>query len=97
MVNRISVPAYAGPASAVAWSGLGQKFRSCCLRLEVEISNIVKACSRFEFLVWQRCNHWEIYGATSAMVGQNLPPPPGWNRVKASENLGGTCGYVPVW
>ena len=33
----------------------------------------------------QRCNHGEIFGATSAMVGQNLPPP-GWNRVKVSEN-----------
>ena len=33
---------------------------------------------------FQRCNHGEIFGATSAMVGQKLPP--GWNRVKASEN-----------
>ena len=42
----------------------------------------------------QRRNHGEIYGATSAMVGQNLPPP-GWNRVKASENLGVTA-VAPV-
>ena len=34
--------------------------------------------------------------ATSAMVGQNLPPPPpGWNRVKVSENLG-TTAVIPV-
>ena len=39
----------------------------------------------------QRCNSGEIFGATSAMLGQNLPPlPPGWNRVKISENLGAT-------
>ena len=42
----------------------------------------------------QRRNRGEIYGATSAMVGQNLPPP-GWNRVKASENLGATA-VAPV-
>ena len=22
--------------------------------------------------------------------------PPGWNRVKVSENLGGPCGYIPA-
>ena len=39
----------------------------------------------------QRCNHEEIFGATSAMVGQILPPPPpSWNRVKESGNLGAT-------
>ena len=42
----------------------------------------------------QRCNRGEIFGATSAMVGQNLPSP-GWNRVKASENLGATA-VAPV-
>ena len=26
----------------------------------------------------------------SAMLGYNLPPPPGYNRVKVSENLGAT-------
>ena len=25
----------------------------------------------------QRCNHGEIYGATTAILGQNLPPPLG--------------------
>ena len=30
------------------------------------------------------------FGATYAMLGQNLPPP-GWNRVKVSENLGATA------
>ena len=40
----------------------------------------------------QRCNHGEIFGATSAMVGQNLPP--GWNRVTISEHLGVTVVTV---
>ena len=31
----------------------------------------------------QRCNSGEIFGATSAMLGTNLPPPPlDWNRVQ---------------
>ena len=43
----------------------------------------------------QRCNHGEIFGATSVMVGQNLPPPPPvWNSVKLSENLGATAVAV---
>ena len=47
-----------------------------------------------QLLVLQRCNHGDIFGATSAMVGQNLPPL-GWNRVKVSENLGATA-VAPV-
>ena len=42
----------------------------------------------------QTCNHGEIFGATSAMVGQNLSPP-GWNRITVSENLGATA-VAPV-
>ena len=46
-------------------------------------------------LVPQRCNRGEIFGATSAMLAESVPP--GGNRVKVSENLGATeCGYVPV-
>ena len=30
---------------------------------------------------------WGKFGATSGMLGQNLPPPLGGNRVKVSENL----------
>ncbi len=35
----------------------------------------------------QRRNHSEYLGLTSAMVGRTCPPP-GWDRVKVSENLG---------
>ena len=37
-------------------------------------------------------NHRENLGATTPMVGKicTLPPPPSWNRVKVSENLGAT-------
>ena len=47
-----------------------------------------KKVARWKNLVCitQRCNHGGIFGATSAMLGQNLPPP-GWNRVMVSENL----------
>ena len=41
-VNRTSVPTKAGPASAVAYTGLSLKFGSCHPRLEDE-KNIVKA------------------------------------------------------
>ena len=46
-------------------------------------------------LVFQRCNHWEIFGATSAMQWWGRINPPGWNRVKVSENLGATA-VTPV-
>ena len=49
----------------------------------------------WDFLKW--CNRGEIFGATSAMLGRICPP--GWSRVKASENVGGhgrPCGYVPA-
>ena len=37
-------------------------------------------------------NHRENLGSTSAMVGRICPPPPpGWDRVKVSENLGATA------
>ena len=36
-------------------------------------------------LVPQRCNRGEIFGATSAMLAESVPP--GGNRVKVSENL----------
>ena len=38
-------------------------------------------------------NHREKLGATAPMVGRICPP--GWNRVKVSENLGATA-VVPV-
>ena len=34
-------------------------------------------------------NHGKMLAATSAMVGRICPP--GWNRVKVSENLGATA------
>ena len=39
-------------------------------------------------------NHGENLGATVPMVGR-ICPPPGWNRVKVSENLGATS-VAPV-
>ena len=39
-------------------------------------------------------NHGENLGSTSAMVGRIFPPP-GWDKVKASENLGATA-VTPV-
>ena len=39
-------------------------------------------------------NHGENLGSTSAMVGR-ICPPPGWDRVKVSENLGATA-VAPV-
>ena len=41
----------------------------------------------------QRCNHGEIFGATSAMLGRICPP--SWNRVKASKNFVATV-VAPV-
>ena len=38
-------------------------------------------------------NRWKNLGATSAMVGRICPP--GWDRVKVSENLGATA-VAPV-
>ena len=38
-------------------------------------------------------NHGENLGSTSAMVGRICPP--GWDRVKVSENLGATA-VAPV-
>ena len=35
-------------------------------------------------------NHKENLGSTSAMVGKIALPPPGWDRVRVSENLGAT-------
>ena len=43
----------------------------------------------------QRCNLGEIFGATSAMLGR-ICPPPGWNRIKVSENLCATA-VTPVF
>ena len=43
---------------------------------------------------YQGRNHWENLGSTSAMVGR-ICPPPGWDRVKVSENLGATA-VAPV-
>ena len=42
----------------------------------------------------QRCNRGEIFGATHSMLGAESAPP-GWNRVKVSENLGATA-VAPV-
>ena len=42
----------------------------------------------------QRCNRGEIFGATYSMLGAESAPP-GWNRVKVSENLGATV-VAPV-
>ena len=41
----------------------------------------------------QGCNHGENLGSTSAMVGRICPP--GWDRVKVSENLDATA-VAPV-
>ena len=55
-----------------------------------------KMWREYQYITMQRCNHREIFDATSAMLGQNLPSaPPGWNRVKVSENLGATAN-APV-
>ena len=43
----------------------------------------------------QRCNRREIFGATFSMLGQNLYPHPGWNRVKVPENFSATA-VVPI-
>ena len=43
----------------------------------------------------QRCKRGEIFGVTSAMLGQNMPLTPDWNRVKVSANLGVTA-VAPV-
>ena len=42
---------------------------------------------------YQGRNHRENLGATTPMVGRICPP--GWNRVKVSENLGATA-VAPV-
>ena len=42
----------------------------------------------------QRCNRGETFGATYSMLGVESAPP-GWNRVKGSENLGATA-VAPV-
>ena len=48
------------------------------------------------YILYQRCNHGEIFGATSAMLGQNLPPLDGIGlRAKATENLAATA-VAPV-
>ena len=45
-------------------------------------------CQRINIL--QGRNHSENVGATTPMVGR-ICPPPGWNRVKISENVGATA------
>ena len=47
--------------------------------------------------MYQRCNHGEIFGATSAIMGR-ICPPLVWNRVKVSESLGATAvaPFAPV-
>ena len=66
--------------------------------LYVLLGMIVICHAAYDKQSQQKCNHREILGATSAMVGQNLLPP-GWNRVnlmvKVSENLGATA-VAPV-
>ena len=44
-------------------------------------------------LTYQGRNHGENLGSTSAMVGRIYPP--GWDKVKVSENLGATS-IAPV-
>ena len=46
-------------------------------------------------MIDQGRNLKENFGATMPMVGRICPPPPGWNRVKESENLGATL-VAPV-
>ena len=50
--------------------------------------------TQFPVLVLKYCSGTQPRGKSRcdrANGGQNLPPPPGWNRVKVSEN----CGYIP--
>ena len=47
-----------------------------------------------QFYYSQGRNHGENLGSTSVMVGR-ICPPPGWDRVKVSENLGATA-IAPV-
>ena len=58
----------------------------------LHIFKLTKITTKVTYTIQGR-NHGENLGSTSAMVGRICPP--GWDRVKVSENLGATA-VAPV-